>query len=871
VAGGAGIIVFSFGIPLALILLLRRLNSRDSLRHASVARMLGFLSAGFEPRYYYFESFYMIRKLLFQIIPVAGWLKGRDANATGRLQNGAAAFLAAISCSFHLAFTPYDNRGYFILDRIEQASLQAVIITAFVQLWALDTEDALEEYDPTYKTLSSVVLSLIVIWTHLRFWFMVSWGVVRKFVRGLWDAYTVRFQHLQKGWLKVCPNGLIMESMGPSEELLLTTMFQELVDFQILNTQKIDFDVLLGGFQNIVLRAYGERLQSNVARLDRVSHRFDSAGKLVDMWLSEDGTLSVYAKKLLDSLEKIFGVEHNVKVADKIKAMQIDVDSLEDFSAKNVARTIGQKFSVEELHAAMMLVDGDVEQHSRKIGIAKLAEIHGYRIETIIVTGAKGHGKMVNGDWVPDGLHNGSRLYKTDPDGVLCFEPETSRAAKELGTKETKGKPKWTMFINGQYRYYNVTESVEVPSTGWTAIPEVAKGSPKICPGLNDPNDDRRVESINVIGAKGGKEETGLASDLNGDWAPAKRHHQGHPAYSMHPDGSVCFEDEDSKAGRDLGTPGKAKWTMFINGHYRYYNEQEPQGRDVPSSGWIAVPQYAKGTPTIRPCLYDPEEDPASKNKGDEFEEVQSTMIRQLREELAHANFMIASLSRPGNEDDEDSGSGLEKSEKVLTASNTSSTSLPAVLEAPNAATASPLLDELETPTARSYAGSPTHSHTVVEIRDGEVSEQSGSTTRRLGLDDRDNQLNQARHEQKKASLRVEELEEALKKQRDLVAKWQTRHSEELIKTRRLKEEMEATKKQASEDVEEANALQRKAQEALREAQDALKLELQRKVAGTPEEARREKQAELEAAKEAAKDHLMSSSFVAPAPPAQRM
>eukprot|EP00930_Biecheleria_cincta_P039673 TRINITY_DN27253_c0_g1_i1.p1 TRINITY_DN27253_c0_g1~~TRINITY_DN27253_c0_g1_i1.p1 ORF type:complete len:1556 (+),score=270.66 TRINITY_DN27253_c0_g1_i1:597-4670(+) len=863
IVGGAGILVFSVGIPMALIALLRHFYAKDRLQETSVARMFGFLYSGFEPRYYYFESFYMIRKLLFQIIPVAGWFKGKDADSTGRLQNSGAALLASIGFTFHLAFTPYDNRGYFILDSIEQASLQAVIITAFVQLWALDTQDALEDWDPTYKSISSTFLSLVVIWAHLRFWLMATWGIVRKLVRGLWGLYTSRFQHLQSGWLKVCPNGLIMESMGTREELLLTTMFQELVDFQILTAHKVDFDVLLGGFQSIVVRAHRERLLAKVARLDKVSHRFARARELVDALLSSSP--SKYAHMLLNNLEKVFGVDKDVKIVDKINAMKDAAKSLEDFSPKNVARTIGQKFSVEELHASMMLLGSDVAQHSRKIGIAKRAEIHGYHIESIILTGARGGGKKkgsasdLNGDWVPHGLRNDRRVYKMEPDGVVHFEKEDGQGAKTLGTF---GKPKWTIFINGHYRYFNEADSVEVPSTGWTANPGFARGSLKICPGLNDPNDDRRVESVNITGARGGTDKTGHASDLNGDWAPAELHH-GCRSYRIHQDGILCFEEEDSKAGRHLGTPGKSKWTMFIHGHYRYYNEQDSP--DVPPSGWIAVDNYAKGTPRIRPCFYDPDEDPALRYRKDERDAVQLATIRQLREELEHANRQIARLSRHiGKQDNANTAFVLGKSETVLNAGNTSHASLPAVLEAPKAATTSFLLGDTETPTLRSDAETPTQSHTVLEINDGEVSEPTEEATQRS--DDKDKQISQVKNELKAASLKAELLEEALSQERELVAKWQMRANEEQDKNRRLKNQLEATTKEAAEEMQAANELHLQTQKALRDLEHELNLERQKKCAVSEEEAQNQKrQQQLEAAKEAAKNHLMSSSFVAPA------
>lgn len=61
-----GVLVYSLGIPFfAFVMLFVR---RKHLRERRVKMALGFLFNGFEPRYYYFEAVYMVRKVIFAVV-----------------------------------------------------------------------------------------------------------------------------------------------------------------------------------------------------------------------------------------------------------------------------------------------------------------------------------------------------------------------------------------------------------------------------------------------------------------------------------------------------------------------------------------------------------------------------------------------------------------------------------------------------------------------------------------------------------------------------------------------------------------------------------------------------------------------------------
>merc|ERR1711871_676392 len=68
ILAAAGLAVWSFGVPLLFFCILYKCKSK--LHTDSYIQTIGFLYNGFEPQVYWFESFIMIRKVVFVICSV---------------------------------------------------------------------------------------------------------------------------------------------------------------------------------------------------------------------------------------------------------------------------------------------------------------------------------------------------------------------------------------------------------------------------------------------------------------------------------------------------------------------------------------------------------------------------------------------------------------------------------------------------------------------------------------------------------------------------------------------------------------------------------------------------------------------------------
>merc|ERR1712159_250299 len=122
-----------FMVPGYLMYEIRRLRKKHVLYHFSEhfepgwTYRYGFLFAGYEPKYAYWEIVVLVRKAAFVLVTVFTRPAGMAAQVM------AAVLVLVLSLSMHIHFSPYDHDTH---DQLESASLHANLITLPVALLA---------------------------------------------------------------------------------------------------------------------------------------------------------------------------------------------------------------------------------------------------------------------------------------------------------------------------------------------------------------------------------------------------------------------------------------------------------------------------------------------------------------------------------------------------------------------------------------------------------------------------------------------------------------------------------------------------------------------------------------------------------------
>jgi len=127
--GLPGLICYTFGIPLIGYLALH--GVRHQLSNLHVQLKYGFLYFGYRPKYYYWEIWVMVRKILLVFITVFVKAVGPLTEATSSM------ILVCFTLILHLHVMPYDTDD---LNSLESVSLYASLITLLCGIYFYSNE-----------------------------------------------------------------------------------------------------------------------------------------------------------------------------------------------------------------------------------------------------------------------------------------------------------------------------------------------------------------------------------------------------------------------------------------------------------------------------------------------------------------------------------------------------------------------------------------------------------------------------------------------------------------------------------------------------------------------------------------------------------
>lgn len=365
-----GIGVFSVGGPLLLYLILRRYEHRQLLGTYRVLRTYGFLFAGFEPDFYYFECVYMFRKLCFEFVMTMPGMTSENEEILGRINSSSVAFVASVFFALHMACQPYDNRDYFILDHIETASLRAILVTAFLQLWCLNTNEADGILHNTWlREVRNVICTVVILLFHLRFFWLFFYGIARRRIQSCISACRGRdFSH---GIVKFVPDGLQLHNLNGKEEMLLKTLVSEIFDLHMQAKRKIAYDQWSGSLQMLCLEARRQHIENELLALDKVGNTLRS-WREISRKLFHGSRVGLIFERIFDRMESAYGlVSKSGSYENSKKQKDKELEDLKIFCADSLNKILNKEFRVDELQDSMLSLGKSICNNKRIGGLGE--------------------------------------------------------------------------------------------------------------------------------------------------------------------------------------------------------------------------------------------------------------------------------------------------------------------------------------------------------------------------------------------------------------------------------------------------------------------------------------------------------------------
>lgn len=183
-AGLAGLFFWSIVIPFRLWKIMKK--NKEQLQDDDFKRRWGFMYNGYEPRCSSWETLIFIRKLL---IVAAFVIPGM--NQLERMM-----LLLVVGILFlwaHVYFEPYDNRAYFLLDRLETNMLWSFVITLTGGL-CLNPQIV---GDSNKQDLEFEIIKILVLLAHVRFLLILLMKIGRETIGKLFCPIAVQSHRIK--------------------------------------------------------------------------------------------------------------------------------------------------------------------------------------------------------------------------------------------------------------------------------------------------------------------------------------------------------------------------------------------------------------------------------------------------------------------------------------------------------------------------------------------------------------------------------------------------------------------------------------------------------------------------------------------------
>jgi len=356
--GFAGFMIFSAGIPLFFLRLMFHYKRRDEMNEPDVQAMLGFLQSGLEPQLHYFECIFMCRKALFHLVQ---YLPGHSIKSQV-VQCYALMVISGFFLIIHIQYRPYDNRAYFLLDKIEGASVLAIFLTVAGQigLWSTDREDIREQH-PLFRRAVVVFVYGAVLGCHALFIIYVFWGCLRQSVVRWCTCWPIQW-FLGIDGVEVTERGLHFHDLSDSSKELLQSLIAELVSLCAEENSSVDYALLGKAMQRVCVHANYVATKRKYMNSDplRLHKRF-LMSKALMLPVGANFAVGAY-----DRLDRVLRRSFQLPVSPRGMSEELTIDSMQTFEARNIAAAQGCIFSVEDLHEAFLLLGADlvVQEHA---------------------------------------------------------------------------------------------------------------------------------------------------------------------------------------------------------------------------------------------------------------------------------------------------------------------------------------------------------------------------------------------------------------------------------------------------------------------------------------------------------------------------
>jgi len=130
--------------------------------------------------------------------------------------------------------------------------------------------------------------------------------------------------------------------------------FAELVELHNKAKRKVDFEYLVGSLQQVFLQSHINKLDAGLKSRDAIGYAVVKWKGRISSVLGPDSRTGRICTRWLDLLNDFAGHGGDEKAELESAQMKQDIDNLNQFSRDSVSKAVGHKFTVEDVHGALI-------------------------------------------------------------------------------------------------------------------------------------------------------------------------------------------------------------------------------------------------------------------------------------------------------------------------------------------------------------------------------------------------------------------------------------------------------------------------------------------------------------------------------------
>lgn len=255
-----------------------------------------------------------------------------DGTSTARLT--LLLFVAVCFLALHIQCKPFDNRAYHLLDRVELASLWAVVFTLVAKIF-LDATGAAHIFVGDQESRSHFEWSMyfLVLLFHLRFLCLVVWGLFRPFLRPWLERVLPPLFGANMMVFSGDEGTIDVSALDGTERKMLAVIFEEMVE-TVLDPNRRGLDAVASEAGKLHFPTLAACFRKGAAEAIVARHELDIMSKL------RAGFADLQQGKISSNDEQSSSI--------------LSIPRLKKSTMRNMVEMDNQKLTVEELHLGLM-------------------------------------------------------------------------------------------------------------------------------------------------------------------------------------------------------------------------------------------------------------------------------------------------------------------------------------------------------------------------------------------------------------------------------------------------------------------------------------------------------------------------------------